>query len=163
MNLTLIAAMAENRVIGKNNDLVWHLPDDLKHFKELTKGHHIIMGRKTFESMGKPLPHRTNIVVTSKEDYKAEGCIVVHNLRDAIQKAENDSQPFIIGGGKIYKQALEYGDTMELTEIDAEVDGDTYFPEFDRKFWKEVSREHHPKDDKHDYAFDFVRYERLTS
>lgn len=162
MNLTLIAAISENRVIGKDNGLAWHLPDDLKHFKELTKGHHVIMGRKTYESMNKPLPHRTNIVVTSNKDYNAPGCIIVHTLREAIQKAEGDSQPFIIGGGKIYEQALEYGDTIELTEIKAQVEGDTYFPKFENDYWKEVSREHHPKDERHDYAFDFVRYERIS-
>ena len=158
MNLTLIAAMAQNRVIGKNNDLVWHLPKDLKHFKELTKGHHIIMGRKTFESIGKPLPHRTNIVVTSKKDYKAPGCIVVHSLREAIQKAENDSRPFVAGGGEIYKQALEYADSMELTVVHHEFEGDTFFPEINSKEWELVNKESQHPDEKHKYAFDFLSY-----
>ena len=156
MNLTLIAAIGEGRVIGKDNDLIWHLPDDLKHFKNLTKGHHIIMGRKTYESMGKPLPGRTNIVVTRQEGYKAEGCIMVHTLEEAIRKAEGDSQPFVIGGGEIYKQALRYAQTIELTIVHGTFNGDTYFPEVDDNSWKEVTRSHHEKDEKHEYAFDFI-------
>ncbi|WP_417589128.1 dihydrofolate reductase [Owenweeksia hongkongensis] len=161
MNLTIIAAMAKGRVIGKDNDLIWHLPDDLKHFKNLTKGHHVIMGRKTYESMGKPLPGRTNIVITRQKDFKADGCILVNNIEEGIQKAEGDSQPFIIGGGEIYKQALKYAQTMELTEVNGEFDGDTFFPTFDEKQWKEVSRTHHPVDEKHKYSFDFIQYSKL--
>lgn len=160
MNLTLIAAMSQGRVIGKDNDLIWHLPDDLKHFKNLTKGHHVIMGRKTYESMGRPLPARTNIVITRQKDFKAPGCILVHTLEEAIRKAEGDSQPFVIGGGEIYKQALKYAQTIELTVVDAEFDGDTYFPEFDPNIWKEVERTHHATDEKHKYAFDFIRYQK---
>ncbi len=160
MNLTLIAAMAENRVIGKDNDLIWHLPDDLKHFKELTKGHHVIMGRRTYESMGKPLPHRTNIVITRQADFKAPGCIIVHTLKEAIQKAEGDSQPFIIGGGKIYEQSMEMADTIELTIVKHEFDGDTYFPAMEEEWWQEEWREHHPQDERHQYAFDFIRYRK---
>ncbi|AEV33919.1 dihydrofolate reductase [Owenweeksia hongkongensis DSM 17368] len=161
MNLTIIAAMAKGRVIGKDNDLIWHLPDDLKHFKNLTKGHHVIMGRKTYQSMGKPLPGRTNIVITRQKDFKADGCILVNNIEEGIQKAEGDSQPFIIGGGEIYKQALKYAQTMELTEVNGEFDGDTFFPTFDEKQWKEVSRTHHPVDEKHKYSFDFIQYSKL--
>lgn len=152
--------MAKGRVIGKDNDLIWHLSDDLKHFKNLTKGHHVIMGRKTFESMGRPLPGRTNIVITRQKDYKAPGCILVHTLEEAIRKAEGDSQPFVIGGGEIYKHALDYAQTIELTEVDGEFEGDTHFPQFSTDEWKEVERTHHPKDEKHDYAFDFIRYEK---
>lgn len=152
--------MGQGRVIGKDNDLIWHLPDDLKHFKNLTKGHHVIMGRKTYESMGKPLPGRTNIVITRQKDFKATGCILVHTLEEAIRKAEGDSQPFVIGGGEIYKQALKYAQTIELTIVDAKFDGDTYFPEFDSNTWKEVERTHHSTDEKHKYAFDFVRYQK---
>ncbi len=162
MNLTLIAAISENRVIGRDNDLAWHLPDDLKRFKELTRGHHVIMGRKTYESMGRPLPKRTNIVITTQKDYQAPGCIVVHTLKEAIQKAENDSQPFIIGGGNIYAQALPLADTMELTEIHAHVEGDTYFPEVDTRQWQVIFKESHPADDKHEYAFDFLTYQRVS-
>lgn len=161
MNLTLIAAMSENRVIGKDNDLPWHLPKDLKHFKGLTKGHHIIMGRRTFESMGnKPLPHRTNIIVTRQKDFRAPGCIVVHNLEDAIRKAENDSRPFIVGGGKIYQQALAYADSIELTVVHASLEGDTHFPELNENDWELVKKESHSRDEKHEYGFDFLSYER---
>ena len=160
MNLTIIAAMSQNRVIGRNNDLAWHLPDDLKRFKDLTRGHHVIMGRKTFESVGRPLPGRTNIVVTNQKDYKAPGCIIVHTLKEAIQKAENDSQPFVIGGGKIY--ALPISDTLELTYIHAEVEGDTYFPEVDTNKWQIVAKESHQADDQHEYAFDFLTYQRVS-
>ncbi len=153
--------MAKGRVIGKDNDLIWHLPDDLKHFKNLTKGHHVIMGRKTYESMGKPLPGRTNIVITRQKDFKADGCILVNTIEEGIQKAEGDSQPFIIGGGEIYKQALKYAQTMELTEVNGEFDGDTFFPTFDESQWKEVSRTHHPVDEKHKYSFDFIQYSKL--
>ncbi len=161
MNLTLIAATSQNRVIGKDGDLVWHLPDDLKRFKKLTENHHIIMGRKTYESMGKPLPKRTNIVVTRNEDFEAEGCIVAHNLKDAILKAENDAQPFIIGGGKIYKQSLEFADTIELTLVHGEFEGDAFFPEISDENWELVEKEHHPKDEKHDYAFDYLTYRKI--
>lgn len=160
MNLTLIAAMAENRVIGKDNDLIWHLPDDLKHFKNLTRGHHVIMGRKTYESMGKPLPGRTNIVVTRKKDFRADGCILVNTLEEAIQKAEGDAQPFIIGGGEIYRQSLRYAQTIELTLVHHQFDGDTTFPKIDIDYWEEVSREHHPTDEKHHYPFDFITFRR---
>ena len=112
--VTLIAAASENNVIGKDNKLIWHLSDDLKHFKELTKGHFVIMGRKTFESMPKALPNRTNVVITRKLDYKAENAIVVNSLDQALKHAENDSQPFIIGGGEIYKLAIEDADRIEL-------------------------------------------------
>ncbi len=152
--------MAENRVIGKNNDLVWHLPKDLKHFKDLTKGHHVIMGRKTYESMNKPLPHRTNIVVTTRKDFKAPGCIVVNSLKEAIHKAEGDRQPFIIGGGEIYKQALSFANTIELTLVHANPEGDTYFPKLDLSRWEIVKEEKFEADEKHQYPFDFLRYEQ---
>ena len=161
MNLTLIAAVAKNHVIGKDNDLVWHLPDDFKHFKELTKGHHVIMGRKTFESMpAGPLKNRINIVITSQKDFEAKGCIVVHSLEDAIMKAESDTQPFIIGGSTIYKLALPYAKTIELTEVDASPEGDTFFPKFDKTQWIETSRVPHPADERHKFAFDFITYSR---
>ena len=158
--LTIIAAAAENNALGKDNDLVWHLPDDFKRFKKLTTGHHIIMGRKTFESFPQPLPNRTHVVITRQQDYDNENCIVVHNLKDALAFASIDEQPFIIGGGEIYKQALKYAQTIELTVVDAEFDGDTYFPEFDTTIWKEVERTHHATDEKHKYAFDFIRYQK---
>lgn len=160
-NLTLIAAAAENDVIGKDNQLIWHLSDDLKHFKNLTSGHSIIMGRKTFESFGKPLPNRTHIVITRQKKYTAPfGVIVVHSLEEALETAKNDTQPFIIGGGEIYKEAMPYADKIELTRVHDHFDGDTFFPQIDRLIWKETESILHQKDDKHDYSFSFITYER---
>ncbi len=161
MNLTLIAAMGQNRVIGKNNDLIWHMPKDLQRFKKLTSGHHVIMGRKTYESMGRPLPKRTNIIVTRDKAYKAPGCIIVHDIEAAIQKAEGDAQPFITGGAEIYKLAFPYAKTVELTLIHHHFEGDTFFPEFEDKGWKLVEKETHKPDDKNRYPFDYLTYIRV--
>ena len=158
--ITLIVAASENNVIGNNNKLIWHLSDDLKHFKELTKGHHVIMGRKTFESMPKALPNRTNIVVTRKTDYAAKDCIVAHSIFEALEKASNDNQPFIIGGGEIYSQSIDLADRIELTRVHTNVEGDAFFPEINYKVWKEVSRDERFKDEKHIYDFTFIRYEK---
>ncbi|MAN27783.1 MULTISPECIES: dihydrofolate reductase [Mesonia] len=158
--LTIIAAAAENNALGKDNDLVWHLPDDFKRFKKLTTGHHIIMGRKTFESFPQPLPNRTHVVITRQQDYDNENCIVVHNLKDALAFASKDEQPFIIGGGEIYKQSLSYADKIELTRVHGEFEADTYFPELDMNDWELVHEEFHEKDEKHNYAFSYLTYER---
>ncbi|WP_026754014.1 dihydrofolate reductase [Sediminibacter sp. Hel_I_10] len=161
--LTLIAAAGEDNAIGKDNDLIWHLSDDLKRFKSLTNGHYIIMGRKTFESFSKPLPNRTHVVITRQEDYQVpEGVIVVHNLDDAIDAARHDPQPFIIGGGEIYKQSISRADKIELTRVHESFkeEADAFFPELDTYLWKETFRKEHGKDDKHDYAFTFLTYER---
>lgn len=163
----MIAAVAENLVIGKDNDLVWNLPDDMRFFMQTTSGHHVIMGRKNYESIPqkyRPLPNRTNIIITRQKDYTAEGAHVVHSLEDALEIArENgEAEAFIIGGGEIYKMGLEVADTMYLTEIHAPFAGDAYFPTWDRAKWQQLKREHHPKDEKHDYAFDFVTYERKS-
>lgn len=158
--LTIIAAAAENNALGKDNDLVWHLPDDFKRFKKLTTGHHIIMGRKTFESFPQPLPNRTHVVITRQQDYDNENCIVVHNLKDALAFASKDEQPFIIGGGEIYKQSLSYADKIELTRVYGEFEADTYFPELDMNDWELVHEEFHEKDEKHNYAFSYLTYER---
>lgn len=158
--LTMIAAAAENNALGKENDLVWHLPDDFKRFKKLTTGHHIIMGRKTFESFPQPLPNRTHIIITRNKDYKAEGAVVVHSLERAIEIAKGDSQPFIIGGGEIYKLALPYSDKIELTRVHSDFKADTFFPEIDEKEWKLVNEEFHPTDENHKYAFTYLTYER---
>ena len=156
----MIAAAAENNALGKENDLVWHLPDDFKRFKKLTTGHHIIMGRKTFESFPQPLPNRTHIIITRNKDYKAEGAVVVHSLERAIEIAKGDSQPFIIGGGEIYKLALPYSDNIELTRVHSDFKADTFFPEIDEKEWKLVNEEFHPTDENHKYAFTYLTYER---
>ena len=156
--LTIIAAAAENNALGKDNDLVWHLPDDFKRFKQLTTGHHIIMGRKTFESFPKPLPNRTHIIITRKEDYKAEGCIVVHSLEEAINAVTNDEQPFIIGGGEIYKMSINIADKIELTRVHGTFEADAFFPEIDTDMYKLIASEYHPKDEKHNYDFTYETY-----
>lgn len=162
----MIAAMSRNKVIGLNNDLPWHLPDDFKYFKATTSGHHVIMGRRNFESLQQafqPLPNRPNIIITRKDQYDGKGAYVVNSLDKALEIArENgEEEAFIIGGGEIYKMALPGTDYIYLTEVDAEFDGDTYFPEFPKNEWKEVSRKHHGVDAKHAYSFDFVLYERV--
>ncbi len=159
--LTIIVAAGENNAIGKDNKLIWHLGDDLKRFKNLTNGHHIIMGRKTFESFPKPLPNRTHIVITRQSDYKVpHGVIVVNALTDAIDAAKNDSQPYIIGGGEIYKQAMQLANKIELTRVHHSFEADTFFPSIDTTIWKETENKFHDKDDKHDYAFSFLTYKR---
>jgi dihydrofolate reductase len=160
--LTIIVAAGENHAIGKDNDLIWHLSDDLKRFKSLTNGHHIIMGRKTFESFPKPLPNRTHVVITRQSNYKApDGVIIVNNLKDAIDAAKSDKQPFIIGGGEIYKQSMPLADRIELTRVHSNFENaDTYFPEIDAKQWKEIDRKTHDADDKHAHAFSFITYLR---
>ena len=137
---SILVAVSENGVIGKDNNLVWHLPVDLKFFKEKTSGHHIIMGRKTHESVGRPLPNRVNIVISRSADYKADGCIVVQSLKEAIDTVVDDSEAFICGGAEIYKQALDVADRMYLTRVHNEFEGDTFFPEFDTKVWIEKER-----------------------
>ena len=159
--VTLIAAASENNVIGRDNKLIWHLSDDLKHFKDLTKGHFVIMGRKTFESMPKALPNRTNVVITRKLDYKAENAIVVNSLEQALQEAKSDKQPFIIGGGEIYKLAIENADRIELTRVHTTIEGDAFFPEINTNLWQEVSSEKRLKDDKNEYDFTFCRYNKI--
>ena len=158
--VTLIAAASENNVIGKDNKLIWHLSDDLKHFKNLTKDHHVIMGRKTFESMPKALPNRTNIVITRNKDYVGENITVVQSLEEALNIAKDDSQPFIIGGGEIYNLAIEIADRIELTRVHAEFNGDAFFPTIDSNKWTEVKRDARKKDEKHSYDFTFIRYDK---
>jgi dihydrofolate reductase len=161
-DLTLIVAAGEKNAIGKDNDLIWHLSDDLKRFKSLTNGHHIIMGRKTFESFPKPLPNRTHIVITRQTDYKGpEGVIIVNSLADAIDAARSDPQAFVIGGGEIYKQAIPLVDTIEITRVHSTFDNaDTFFPEIDETKWQEVKRTTRGADEKHAHAFSFLTYTR---
>ncbi len=166
MIVSAIAALAKNRVIGKNNDLPWRLPDDMKFFMETTKGHHVIMGRKNYDSLlprFKPLPHRTNIVITRQKNFEAPGCIVLHAVEPGLEIARKNAEEecFIIGGAEIYKLAMPHTTRLYLTEIDAVVDGDTYFPEIDQQKWKEVSRVHHAADARHAYAFDIVVYDKI--
>lgn len=159
--ITLIVAAGENDAIGKDNQLIWHLSDDLKRFKELTNGHHIIMGRKTFESFPKPLPNRTHIVISRQDNYQVpSGVILVNNLEDAFDAAKADKQPFVIGGGEIYKQAMPYADKIELTRVHEDFEADTFFPKIDTTIWKESQNRYHAKDEKHQHAFSFITYIR---
>lgn len=158
--ITIIAAVGENNAIGKDNKLLWHLPDDFKRFKELTSNHYIIMGRKTFESFPKPLPNRTHVIITNNKDYVAPGCIVVNSLKSAIESCPKNEDVFIIGGGEIYKQSLEFADKIELTTVSTSPDADTFFPVIDKK-WKLVSEVLHPKDDRHLFDFSYLTYIKL--
>lgn len=157
---TIIVAAGENDSIGKDNELIWHLSNDLKRFKSLTSGHHIIMGRKTFESFAKPLPNRIHVVITRQEKYKVpDGVIVVNSLADAFDAAKNDTQPFIIGGGEIYQQAMTLVDKIEITRVHFRFnEADTFFPKIDPNIWQEVSNTYHKKDEDHEYAFSFLTY-----
>lgn len=166
MKISLIAAMSKNRVIGINNDLPWHLPDDMKYFMETTRDHVVVMGRKNFDSLPpkfSPLPNRTNVILTRKKDYSVENCTVFNDIEDAfsfgVKRAEKEL--FVIGGGQIYQMAIDRADIIYLTEIDAEIaSGEVFFPVINDE-WKEVSRVHHPADEKHIYSFDFVVYKRV--
>lgn len=159
--IRLIVAKSDNNVIGRNNQLIWRLSNDLKHFKEITTGHPIIMGRKTFESIGRILPNRTNIIITRNRNYSIENAKVAHSLNEALELAkEIDENIFILGGGKIYEQAIDFADILEVTEVHENFEGDTYFPEIDLNVWKEISRIKHHKDEKNEFDYSFVRYER---
>lgn len=160
--IALIAAVARNGIIGRNNTLPWRLSEDLKRFKRLTTGKPVIMGRKTWESIGRPLPNRTNIVVTTQTGYTAEGCIVVHSLNEAITAAKEHGgeEIMIIGGAALYKEALTTADRIYLTRVEADVEGDAFFPEVDWNQWKERERETLPADDKNEYPTTFLVLER---
>ena len=165
MEIAMIAAVAENGVIGKDNDLAWSLPDDMKYFMNTTKGHYIVLGRKNYDSLPpkfRPLPNRTNVVITRQSDLQLEGAHIVNTLEEAFEfcKKNNQEKIFVIGGGQIYKLALPYADTLYITEVHHSFDGDTYFPEFDKNEWMEVSREPHGMDERHLYPFNFVVYKR---
>ena len=160
----IVVAASTNNAIGKNNQLLWHLPNDLKFFKNITWGFPVIMGRKTFEAVNKPLPGRTNIVITRKDDWKAEGVIQAVDLEDAIVKARetNAKQIFIIGGGEIYEQSMSVADTIYITRVHAVLDGDTFFPVIDEQVWELVSNEDFPADEKHAYAYSFQVWKKKS-
>ena len=159
--LALIAAVAVNGVIGRRGQLPWHLPDDLKRFKELTYGHAIIMGRRTYESLGRPLPGRSNVVL-SRTPVAAEGVVTAASLQEALRVAADSPSPaFIIGGGVLYAAALPLVQTMHLTELDEAVEGDAYFPPYDKSQWKRVSEVRHERDARHGIGFRFCTYERV--
>ena len=156
----MIAAVAENNALGKNNDLLWHLPNDFKRFKEITSGHHIIMGRKTFESFPKPLPNRTHVIITRQNDFEYEGCIVVQNIEKALSVCPINENLYIIGGGEIYQQSISFADQLDITRVHHSFDADVYFPEIDPEIWELTSETFHQKDERHlfDYTFQtFVR------
>lgn len=160
--LVMIAAAGENNALGKDNDLLWHLPDDFKRFKKITTGHKIIMGRKTFESFPKPLPNRFHIIITRNKEYQVNHteCQVVHNLDEALKLVSEEDVAFIIGGGEIYSQALPHTDRIELTRIHAGFEADTFFPDIDPARWELVLEEYHPKDERHKYPFSYLSYMR---
>jgi dihydrofolate reductase len=139
--VSIIVAMARGRVIGVRNTLPWHLPEDLKHFKALTLGHHIIMGRKTYESIGRPLPGRTTVIVSRDRDYRVPGCLSAPSIEAALESCGNDPEIFFVGGANLYAQALPLATRLYLTEIDLEVEGDAWFPEFERACWTETARD----------------------
>lgn len=157
MIVSAIVAMAKNRVIGRNNEIPWYLPEDFKWFKKQTLNHCIIMGRKCFESIGRPLPKRTNIIISRDVFYIAAGCIVVHSLAEALEiaKRESETEAFIIGGGEIYSQSIHMLHRLYITDVDLDTDGDVFFPEFDEKEWKLVFEENHSRDEKNEYDFRF--------
>jgi dihydrofolate reductase len=165
--ITLIAAAGENNELGKDNELVWHLPDDFKRFKQLTTGHHIIMGRKTFETFPKPLPNRIHIIITRNKTYRSEvsqegnsQVLVVHSMKEALEIAKDDEQPFIIGGGEIYQLGLSYADKIELTRVHGSFHADAFFPDIPSENWKMISEVIHDIDERHKYAFSYQTYIR---
>ena len=152
--------MAKNRTIGVNNTLPWRCPEDLKHFKTLTMGHHMIMGRKTYDSIGKPLPGRTTVVVTRNNDLEVEGCVVAHSLKEAVSLCAGDNEVFVVGGAELYRQAVPLMDTLYITEIQRDVDGDVHFPEFDKSQWREIAREVRSQEAPQPLEYHFVTYQK---
>ncbi len=160
MIVTIVVAIAENHAIGKDNKLLWHLPNDLKHFKEITTGHTIIMGRKTYESVGKPLPNRRNIIVT-RQNITIEGCEAVNSIEAALALCADDAEAFIVGGAEIYKQAMKLTDRIYLTVVHQKFEADSFFPEISKPEWKEVYREDHEPDNKNAIPYSFITFERV--
>lgn len=163
--ITIIAAIAQNSALGLNNDLIWHLPADLKRFKKITTGHHILMGRNTFESIGKPLPNRTTIIITRNENYTKEGCLVANSLEEALKMAQEDEHIFIIGGAQIYKYAIENDlvDALDITQVHNEFEADVFFPEIDKSIWEVVVKEDFIADEKNKFDYSFVRYQKKVN
>lgn len=157
---TIIAAIAENNALGKDNDLIWHLPADLIRFRKTTTGHHIIMGRNTYESIGKPLPNRTTVIITRNKAYQAEGCIIVNSIAEALEIVKEDENPFIIGGAQIYNEAIEMVHRLDITEVHQTFEADVYFPKIDLSIWKETKRERFEADEKNIFPYSFVTYIR---
>lgn len=165
MKISIITAIGKNNELGKNNKLLWDLPNDMTYFRDKTRGHIIIMGRKTFESIGKPLPGRQNIVITTDPHYGEAGVTVAHSYDDALTLCDFVNYPdevFVIGGAQIYTAALPTADTLYITHVDGKFDADTFFPNFDLNTWKEVSKESHPPDQYHQYGYSFSEYKKET-
>ena len=160
--VSLIAAMAENRVIGRDGGLPWRLPDDLRYFKQLTVDHTVIMGRKTFDEIKRPLDNRRNVVITRNPDFRPHGVTVVPSFKEALALGATEDEVFVIGGGEIFAKALPFADRIYLTLVHAQVEGDTVFPHFEAGAWTLSSEEFHPADERHEYSFTFRRYDRLT-
>ncbi|WP_405608132.1 dihydrofolate reductase [Polaribacter sp. Asnod1-A03] len=160
--ITIIAAIAKNNALGKDNDLIWHLPEDLKRFKRITSGNYILMGRNTFESIGKPLPNRTTIIITRSKEYFKDGCLIANSLEEAVKMVEEDKQAFIIGGAQIYKYALEnnIADVLDLTLVHHQFEADVFFPEIDFNIWEETKREDFKADEKNKYDYSFVQFKK---
>ncbi len=161
MTISIIVALSENNVVGINNQLPWHLSADLKRVKALTMGHHLIMGRKTYESIGKPLPGRTNVIITRNKNFSAEGCVVVSSLTEALEKAKEDNEVFIFGGGEIFREALSKVSKIYMTRIHQHFDGDTHFPDLNPGEWREISRQDFNADEKNNYNYSFINLERV--
>ncbi len=161
MKISLIAALGPDRLIGRQNALPWQLPADLRHFKKLTMGHPIVMGRKTHESIGRPLPGRQNIVISRQPEYRADGCTVAHSLSDALAAAKDGDEVFIIGGAAVYQEALPRADRLHLTLIEGQFEGDTFFPDYDPPRWHELSRDRHEADPSNPHAHTFLTLERV--
>lgn len=161
--ISIIVAMAKNRVIGADNGIPWHLPNELRLFKSVTMGHHIIMGRRTYESINRLLPGRTTVIVTRQPGYQVSGAIIAHSLEDAIAACAGDDEIFVIGGGELYKSALPVADRIYLTTVDAEPAGDTFMPEFDPGQWHETSSQSYPADDRHRHAYRFAVHDRIRA
>lgn len=165
MMVTIIAAIAKNNALGKNNDLIWYLPADLKRFKKITSGHYIIMGRNTFESIGKPLPNRTTIIITRNKNYFKDGCLIANSLEQALDMAEGEQQVFVIGGAQIYKYAMQHNlvDTLDITLVHHEFEADVYFPKIDTDIWEQVEIESFTADEKNKLDYSFVRYKKIAN
>jgi|ERR1700743_894017 len=159
MIVSIVVAISENHVIGKDNKLLWYLPNDLKHFKDITTGHTVIMGRKTYESVGKPLPNRRNIVIT-RQNITIEGCEVVNSIEAALALCSDEAEVFIVGGAEIYRQSLHLTDRIYLTIVHKQFDGDSYFPEIEANEWKETAREDYEPDIKNNLPYSFITFEQ---
>ena len=160
--ISLLVAMAKNRVIGANGGIPWHLPNELKLFKSLTMGHHIMMGRKTYESIDRLLPGRTTVIVTRQRDYRVDGAIVAHSVPEALEACRADDEIFVIGGADLFRETLPVAERLYLTVVDAEPEGDTFMPELDLSAWRESSSQAFPADEKHAHAYRFSVYDRVS-